>query len=90
MATDTPNEANPVEPGGAAESGAGPSRRDLLVQGGRVVAGIGVAALLGNLGNWALSYAGYDPTSLDQQVTPRRTSLALTSTTRSNRVCLSR
>ena len=57
MATDTPNEANPVEPGGAVESEAGPSRRDLLVQGGRVVAGIGVAALLGNLGNWALSYA---------------------------------
>ena len=41
MATDKPNEVNPVEAGSAAESEAGPSRRDLLVQGGRVVAGIG-------------------------------------------------
>ena len=57
MATDEPNEASPVEPGGTAESEAGPSRRELLVKGGKVVAGIGVAALLGNLGNWALSYA---------------------------------
>ena len=38
-------------------SDTGPSRRELLVKGGKVVAGIGVAALLGNLGNWALSYA---------------------------------
>ncbi len=36
---------------------AGPSRREFLAQGGRVVAGAGVAALLGNLGGWALSYA---------------------------------
>src|SRR5262245_66198404 len=34
-----------------------PSRREFLVQGSRAAAGIGVAALLGNLGNWALSYA---------------------------------
>ena len=33
------------------------SRRDFLVQGARMTAGIGVAALLGNLGQWALSYA---------------------------------
>ena len=39
----------------AAESG--PSRREFLAQSGRVVAGAGVAALLGNLGGWALSYA---------------------------------
>src|SRR5215218_3329236 len=32
------------------------SRRDFLVQGARVTAGVGIAALLGNLGNWALSY----------------------------------
>ena len=52
------NEASPpVEADAVAADEAGPSRRDLLVQGGRVVAGIGVAALLGNLGNWALSYA---------------------------------
>ena len=34
-----------------------PSRREFLVTGGRAVAGLGVAALLGNLGQWALSYA---------------------------------
>ena len=33
-----------------------PSRRDFLLQSSRTVAGIGVAALLGNLGNWTLSY----------------------------------
>ena len=33
------------------------SRRDFLVQGARMTAGIGVAALLGNLGQWALLYA---------------------------------
>ena len=32
------------------------SRRDFLLQGARVTAGVGIAALLGNLGNWALSY----------------------------------
>lgn len=36
---------------------AGSSRRDFLVQGARVTAGVGIAAVLGNLGNWALSYA---------------------------------
>ncbi len=34
-----------------------PSRREFLVNGTRAAAGIGVAALLGNLGQWALSYA---------------------------------
>ncbi len=57
METNKPNEANPVEPGKVAASEEGPSRRELLVQGSKVAAGIGVAALLGNLGNWALSYA---------------------------------
>ena len=33
-----------------------PSRREFLVNGTRTAAGIGVAALLGNLGQWALSY----------------------------------
>ena len=36
---------------------AGSSRREFLVQGSRAAAGVGIAALLGNLGNWALSYA---------------------------------
>src|SRR5215813_12464557 len=35
----------------------GSSRREFLVQGSRAAAGVGIAALLGNLGNWALSYA---------------------------------
>ena len=34
-----------------------PSRRDLLVRGAKATAGLGIAALLGNLGQWALSYA---------------------------------
>ena len=33
------------------------SRRDLLVRGAKATAGLGLAALLGNLGHWALSYA---------------------------------
>ncbi len=58
METNKPNEASPpVKADPAAENEAGPSRRELLVKGGKVAAGIGVAALLGNLGNWALSYA---------------------------------
>ena len=32
-----------------------PSRRDFLVQSSRTAAGIGIAAILGNLGTWALS-----------------------------------
>ena len=62
METNKPNEANPADEGSGAASEAGPSRRELLVQGSKVAAGIGVAALLGNLGNWALSYAaGKEP-----------------------------
>ncbi|NOU09155.1 MAG: twin-arginine translocation signal domain-containing protein, partial [Nitrospira sp.] len=34
----------------------GSSRREFLGQSGRVAAGVGVAALLGNLGQYALSY----------------------------------
>lgn len=61
MATNKLNEASPVEAGSGAATEAGPSRRELLVQGSKVGAGIGVAALLGNLGNWALSYAAGEP-----------------------------
>lgn len=58
MEKNKPNKASPpVEADPVAAEKAGPSRRDFLVQGGRVAAGVGVAALLGNLGNWALSYA---------------------------------
>ena len=34
-----------------------PSRRDFLVQSCRTAAGIGIAAILGNLGTWAWSLA---------------------------------
>src|SRR5678810_102679 len=58
METNKPDKVNPVEPDKvAAGEQEGPSRRELLVKGGKIVAGIGVASLLGNLGNWALSYA---------------------------------
>ena len=39
----------------------GTSRREFLGQTGRVAAGVGVAALLGNLGQYALSYAAGGP-----------------------------
>ena len=57
MESNKPKEANPVEPATDTAAEAGPSRRELLVKGGKIAAGVGVAALLGNLGNWALSYA---------------------------------
>src|SRR5712692_437545 len=62
MDTNKPKEASPADAGRGAASESGPSRRELLVQGSKVAAGIGVASLLGNLGNWALSYAaGKEP-----------------------------
>ena len=39
----------------------GSSRREFLGQSGRVAAGVGVAALLGNLGQYALSYGAGGP-----------------------------
>ena len=39
------------------EAEQGSSRREFLVQGSRTAGGVGIAALLGNLGHWALSYA---------------------------------
>ncbi len=47
------------------ESEAGKSRRQFLTDTTKTAAGFGVAALLGNLGNWALSYAaGKEPIKL--------------------------
>jgi urea transport system substrate-binding protein len=40
-------------------SEAGSSRREFIEKSGKVAAGVGVAALLGNLGNWALTYSAY-------------------------------
>ena len=49
------NSLDKAQTAGDVETGS--SRRDFLVQGARMTAGVGIAALLGNLGNWALSYA---------------------------------
>ncbi|MGH7180788.1 MAG: transporter substrate-binding protein, partial [Nitrospiraceae bacterium] len=57
MEAKKPDDESAVEAERADASDAGPSRRELLVKGGKIVAGVGVASLLGNLGNWALSYA---------------------------------
>ena len=50
METKKPNEANPVVTDSIDASETCPSRRELLIQGSKVATGIGVAALLGNLG----------------------------------------
>ncbi len=39
----------------------GSSRREFVAKSGRVAAGVGAAAMLGNLGNWALSYGAGEP-----------------------------
>src|SRR5215469_8214253 len=57
MESNDPNKPSIIKPDTTNALEAGPSRRDFLVQGARVTAGVGIAALLGNLGNWALSYA---------------------------------
>src|SRR5262249_54162849 len=57
MESNDPNKPSIIKPDTKNALEAGPSRRDFLVQGARVTAGVGIAALLGNLGNWALSYA---------------------------------
>src|SRR5687768_13716750 len=51
----TANDTEQREPSDTIDAGS--SRRDFLVQSARVTAGVGIAALLGNLGQWALSYA---------------------------------
>lgn len=42
---------------GTQQSPSDPTRRDFLIRGAKVAGGAGIAALLGNLGHWALSYA---------------------------------
>ena len=46
-----------VTPTEIIESETGKSRRQFLTDATKTAAGFGVAALLGNLGNWALSHA---------------------------------
>lgn len=50
-------EATSVEPVDESSNGTTKTRREFLDTTKKTAAGIGVAALLGNLGNWALSYA---------------------------------
>jgi nicotinamidase-related amidase len=56
---------------------ASPSRREILVHGSKVVAGIGVAALLGNLGTFSRESYGMERStmSLLDSLTPARTAL---------------
>ena len=77
METEKPNEASLIVAESFDASEAGSSRRELLVQGGNVVAGIGVAALLGNLGaSLGKSYGMVrSTTSLLDSLTPARTAL---------------
>jgi nicotinamidase-related amidase len=77
METEKPNDASLVVTDSFDASGAGSSRRELLVQGSKVVVGIGVAALLGNLGaSPGKSYGMVQSTiSLLDSLTPARTAL---------------
>lgn len=77
METEKPNEASLVVADSVDASETGPSRRELLVRGSKVAAGIGVAALLGNLGTFTReSYGMGQPTiSLLDSLTPAKTAL---------------
>ena len=77
METKKPNEANPVVTDSIDASETCPSRRELLIQGSKVATGIGVAALLGNLGvSPGKSYGMVQPTmSLLDSLTPAKTAL---------------
>ncbi len=77
METEKPNEASLVVVDSVDVKEVGPSRRELLVRGSKVAAGIGVAALLGNLGvSPGKSYGMVQSTrSLLDSLTPVRTAL---------------
>ncbi len=72
-----PQEATPVVADSIDASETYPSRRELLIQGSQVAAGIGVAALLGNLGvSPGKSYGMVQPAmSLLDSLTPAKTAL---------------
>lgn len=77
MRTKHLNTTDPIVVDEVSTSGDGPSRRDILVQGSRLAAGVGIAALLGNIGlSPSRSYGMYRPTtSLLDSLTPARTAL---------------
>ena len=77
METEKPNEASLVVADSVEADEADPTRRELLVRGSKVAAGIGVAALLGNLGTFTReSYGMGQPTmSLLDSLKPAKTAL---------------
>ena len=77
METEKPSEASLVVADTVNVNEVGPSRRELLIQGGKVATGIGVAALLGNLGAFTReSYGMGQPTmSLLNSLMPAKTAL---------------
>lgn len=77
METKKPNEASLVVADSVDANQAGPTRRELLVRGSKVAAGIGVAGLLGNLGVFTReAYGMGQPTmSLLDSLTPAKTAL---------------
>lgn len=77
MRTKHLNTTDPIVVEEASTTGDGPSRRDILVQGSRIAAGVGVAALLGNIGLSPGTSYGMNPTttSLLNSLMPARTAL---------------
>jgi biuret amidohydrolase len=77
METQKPKEASPVVADSIIDAReTSPSRRQLLVQGSKIAAGMGVAALLGNLGAFPReSYGMGQSMSLLDSLTPARTAL---------------
>ncbi len=77
MATKKSNRASSVATGRDNTSKACPSRREILVHGSKVLAGIGVATLLGNLEAFPRKSYGMDRStmSLLDSLTPARTAL---------------
>ena len=77
MATKKPDKASLVVPDWDDTSKAGPSRREILVHGSKVVVGIGVATLLGNVGIFQKQSYGMErpTTSLLESLAPTHTAL---------------
>lgn len=77
MAAKKADEASPLVSDRDDTRGAGPSRRDILIHGSKVAAGLGVSALLGNLGVFTGRSYGMDRStmSLLDSLIPARTAL---------------
>lgn len=77
MAEKKADEASPIVSDRDDTRGAGPSRRDILVHGSKMAAGIGVAALLGNLVTFPSRSYGMNQSTMNllDSLTPARTAL---------------